>query len=85
VWDKEVLQKLVQHIKKLRRELENLKRGPLTDESIAAQKEILLQLELHLEQKEIYWVQRARANWLKHNDRNTSFFITLHPVARREI
>jgi hypothetical protein len=45
-WDKETLKKPVQHIKKLRRELENLKRGPMMDESIAAQKEILLQLEL---------------------------------------
>jgi len=46
----------------------------MTDESIAAKKEILLQLELQLEQEEIYWVQRARANWLKHGDRNTNFF-----------
>jgi len=46
----------------------------MTDESIAAQKEILLQLELLLEQEEIFWVQLARANWLKHGDKNTSFF-----------
>ena len=46
----------------------------MTDESIAAQKEILLRLELLLEQEEIIWVQRARANWLKHGDRNTNFF-----------
>lgn len=42
IWDKEVLKKPVQRIKKLRRELEKLKRGLMTDESIAAQKEILL-------------------------------------------
>jgi len=46
----------------------------MTDDSIIAQKEILLQLELLLEQEEIFWVQRARANWLKHGDRNTNFF-----------
>jgi hypothetical protein len=23
---------------------------------------------------QIYWVQRARANWFKHGDRNTNFF-----------
>ncbi|KAK8461281.1 hypothetical protein SEVIR_1G007383v4 [Setaria viridis] len=27
-----------------------------------------------LEQEEIHWFQRARANWLKQGDRNTSFF-----------
>ena len=42
VWDREVLKKPAQRMKKLKRELEILRRGPLTDESIAAQKEILL-------------------------------------------
>ena len=46
----------------------------MTDESITAQKEIQLRLELLLEQDEIIWVQRARANWLKHGDRNTNSF-----------
>ena len=46
----------------------------MTDANIAAQKEILVRLELLLEQEEIFWIQRARANWLKHGDRNTEFF-----------
>lgn len=73
-WDRDVLKKPVQRMKKLRRDLEKLRRGPMSDESTAAQKEILLQLELLLEQEEIVWVQRARANWLKHGGRNTNFF-----------
>jgi hypothetical protein len=73
-WDRVVLKKPVQRMKKLKRELEILRRGPVTDESLLAQKEILLRLELLLEQEEIIWVQRARANWLKHGDRNTNFF-----------
>ena len=44
------------------------------DDSIAAQKELLVRLELLMEQEEMIWVQRARANWLKHGDRNTNFF-----------
>ena len=44
--DREVLKKHVQRMKKLKRELEILRRGPPTDESLAAQKEILLRLEL---------------------------------------
>lgn len=73
-WDRKILKKPAQQMKKLKRELEKLRRGPMTDDSIAAQKEILLRLELLLEQEEIFWVQRARANWLKHGDRNTNFF-----------
>ena len=45
-WDREVLKKPIQRMKKLKRELEILRRGPSTDESLAAQKEILLRLEL---------------------------------------
>ena len=73
-WDMEILRKPSQQKKRLQRELQELRRGPMTDDSIAAQKEILLRLELLLEQEEIFWVQRARVNWLKHGDRNTNFF-----------
>ena len=31
-------------------------------------------IENLLKQEEIYWLQRGRANWLLHSDRNTSFF-----------
>jgi 23S rRNA maturation mini-RNase III len=84
-WDMEILRKPSQQKKRLHRELEELRRGPMMDDSIAAQKEILLRLELLLEQEEIFWVQRARANWLKHGDRNTNFFITLPLAGRRKI
>lgn len=33
-------------------------------------------LELMLEQEEMYWFQRTRANWLKNSDRNASFFFS---------
>lgn len=82
-WDREVLKKPVQRMKKLKRELEMLRRGPLTVETLAAQKEILLRLELLPEQEEIFWVQRARANWLKHGDRNTNFFHHYASTRRR--
>jgi hypothetical protein len=46
----------------------------MNDATLAAQKEIQLQIEVTLEKEEIFWVQRARANWLKYGDRNTIFF-----------
>ena len=64
----------VRRMKKLKKELEKVRRSPMTNENLARQKELLLNIELLLEQEEIYWVQRARANWLKHGDRNSGFF-----------
>jgi hypothetical protein len=43
----------------------------MSHESLAEQKEILLKIELLLEQEELHWVQRGRANWLRHGDSNT--------------
>jgi hypothetical protein len=61
-------------LKKLKRDLEKCRRGPLTNENLVAQKELRLRIELLLEQEELVWVQCARLNWLKHGNRNTSFF-----------
>jgi len=83
-WDRNILKKPVQRMKKLKRDLEAVRRGPLTDEAIAAEKEFLLRLELLMEQEEITWVQRARANWLKHGDRNTSYFHHFASTRKKE-
>lgn len=73
-WDRDTLRGPKRRINKLKKELEKLKRGPINTESQARQKEILVLVENLLEQEEIYRVQRGRANWLLHGDRNTSFF-----------
>ena len=83
-WDQKVLKGPTYRIKKLQKELERVRRGPLTEDSVAAQKEILVRLELLLEQEELTWIQRARANWLKHGDRNTSFFHHFASTRRRK-
>lgn len=69
-WDRQVLKGPVNQLKNLKRELERCRRGPLIDDNLATQKELLLPIELLLEQEEIVWVQCARMNWLKHGDCN---------------
>ena len=73
----------VSPIKKLQKELEDARRGPLTDKNIVAQKEIQVRLELLMEQEEITWIQSALTNWLKHGDHNTNFFISLHLAGKK--
>jgi hypothetical protein len=49
-------------------------RGPINPENEQRKKEISELIEKLLEQDEIRWNQRARANWLQNGDRNTSYF-----------
>jgi hypothetical protein len=73
-WDRRVLKGPKKRINKLKTELEELRRGPMSDEALGRQQEILTKLENLFEQEEVTWLQRGRANWLRHGDRNTSFF-----------
>jgi uncharacterized lipoprotein NlpE involved in copper resistance len=73
-WDKEVLKGPARKLKELKQDLESLRRGPITDATLAAQQKIQQQIEETLEKEEMYSVQRARSNWLKYGDRNTIFF-----------
>lgn len=70
-WDKEVLKGPRKCIHALEKELTEVRRGPLTANSVSMEKELLLKIELLLKQEEIQWIQRGRANWLCHGDRNT--------------
>jgi hypothetical protein len=80
IWDKNILKRAGKKLKELKQDLELLWRGPMIDAALATQKEIQLQIEQTLEKEEMFWVQRARANWLKYGDRNTNFF---HRVASK--
>ena len=73
-WDKNVLRGPRHKLRILQKELNVVLSGPLSDDAVAKQMEIQLKIEALLEQEELYWVQRGRANWLKHGDQNTSFF-----------
>lgn len=43
-------------------------------ENLAELIDTKIQLNFKIEKDEIYWKQRARANWLKLGDKNTTFF-----------
>jgi hypothetical protein len=73
-WDATVLMKPRKRLRKAQRDFDIAVSGVLTDESEAKAKELAELIEILLEQEEIQWMQRSRANWLKEGDRNTSFF-----------
>ena len=61
-------------IKDLQKQIEWLTNAPPTiqhrSDFIQASKE----LDEWLRKQEVYWAQRSRVNWMKHGDKNTSFF-----------
>ncbi|KAK1648056.1 hypothetical protein QYE76_065861 [Lolium multiflorum] len=73
-WDSTVLKGPRKRLRELQVELNLVMSGPLSDDALSKQRELQIQIENLLEQEEIYWVQRGRANWLRHGDQNTAFF-----------
>ena len=62
-WDNNILRKPKRRLRKAQRELQAAMDGPISDENEAKAKEMANLVELLLEQEEIYWAQRSRANW----------------------
>ncbi|KAA3475036.1 reverse transcriptase [Gossypium australe] len=60
--------------KELEQRLEGLYSQDISDDVLAEIVEARLDLNLEADKEELYWEQRARVNWLKDRDRNTSFF-----------
>ncbi|KAK5824528.1 hypothetical protein PVK06_019304 [Gossypium arboreum] len=54
--------------------LEELSHGEKDDKTLAEFIDTNVLLNFEIEKDEMYWEQRARVNWLKLGDRNTSFF-----------
>jgi hypothetical protein len=73
-WDQRVLRGPKKRLRSAQRELETVMRGPINQENDQRKKEIAELIEKLLEQEEIRWNQRSRANWLQNGDRNTSYF-----------
>jgi hypothetical protein len=75
-----VLKKPKKRLRQAQRDFEKAMSSVISDDSEAKAKEII---EMLLEQEEIRWLQRSRANWLQHGDRNTSFFTILLQLTER--
>jgi hypothetical protein len=83
-WDSHVLRKPKRRLHKAQRELEKAMNGPISDENESKAKEMADLIELLLEQDEVYWAQRSRADWLQFGDRNTSFFHNFASARRKK-
>jgi hypothetical protein len=79
-----VLKQPKKKLRQAQRELEKATTGQITNDSEARAKEMANLIELLLEQEEIYWSQRSRANWIHHGDRNTSFFHNFASAGRKK-
>jgi hypothetical protein len=58
--------------------------GPLSEENEVIAREQAALIELLLEQDEVHWMQRSRANWLQHGDQNTTFFHQFASARRKK-
>jgi UDP-2,3-diacylglucosamine pyrophosphatase LpxH len=59
-------------------------REPFTEEVRIKQKDLTVLIENLLEQEEIHWQQRGRANWLRHGDRNTTYYHNFASARKRK-
>lgn len=54
--------------------LSMLYKQDISDEVLAEITEVQIGLNLEADKEELFWEQRARANWIKNGDQNTKFF-----------
>jgi hypothetical protein len=71
-WDRTVLNKSKNYLRKTQCELENVVQQTLSPE--VRKTELSEEIEWLLEMEEIHWAQRSRINWLQYGDNNTSYF-----------
>ncbi|KAA3466281.1 5'-nucleotidase surE [Gossypium australe] len=78
-----IKQRRDREVKRLTRRLEELNCFGRLEESLAELVDVKLHLNMEMDKEERYWEQRARVNWLKMRDKNTSFFHKFASQRRR--
>ena len=81
-WSRDVLGDLQQRIKKLLIELEDLRRGDLSETNVRKEQVTHFKLGRLEEQLEVFWKQRDHVHWMEKGDKNMIFFFML--MLRRE-
>ncbi|KAA3475780.1 non-ltr retroelement reverse transcriptase [Gossypium australe] len=74
LWNRSRSQELKRQRMRLEERLTYLQAQDPNDDILEEIMEVQLGLNLEADKDEIFWQQRARVNWLKHGDKNTSFF-----------
>ncbi|XBH58472.1 hypothetical protein VPH35_079904 [Triticum aestivum] len=73
-WDDNVLGDLGKRIKILKKELEEVRRGKISQERVRREHFLREKLDRLEQQQDMHWKQRAHVKWLTDGDKNTSFF-----------
>jgi hypothetical protein len=73
-WGQETFGNIPRRIKQLQQTIHNMKTRIPTREEISYTHQLEAQLDNLLKNEEIWWAQRAKANWLKQGDKNSKFF-----------
>ena len=76
-WNKLVLGRLDNDIKKKLAELQEIQDSIDSLEAVRKEKTMREELEVLLNSEETMWTQKARSNWILNGDRNTRYFQTV--------
>ncbi|CAM8918528.1 unnamed protein product [Rhodiola kirilowii] len=74
MWNKKSFGNVGKHLKRLKKELADVRLGPRTHGSIEKEKNIAKEIDDWLAREELMWAQRSRVSWLGEGDNNTRFF-----------